>query len=583
MLKLGYFEHWSQPKLKFVEWAKTQGVEFEKIDYSQKYYLDKFDVVLIEQNGFNDYIENDEDYIHDWIRRGGIMFFMAQDYKRWAPYFLPEEAGYTQIIHRYVGAMAGCKPYLDEDNTRWKTYMMPWIEECGRKLFAVPNEITADEMIDWRLKVNTFTEDPIEGREPGIDIISASVCCMLPDKQWDVLGSYMDPAVRDGALIAKCNCGKGMVFVSQLLFPEVLEEKNERCLSFWKKYLPNLLAYFERFKAGESEEMPPKSTTLPIKRIYKMCSHMHSLDWYGCDSQPGTINAMMRWKGFDICSIAIKYTAPYGGKLNVSKYCDDKVLFLNGQEYHPFNWNDMYANRSHNTYHMLSIGVDDDAYTSKFTRSVFNDDEVNEYLKEAVKYVHDNNGVVCSAHAYGYYFDRNVGYDAMDQEPFKSLAGSNAERFWLEGGKTALMSSIDLFGFRRMLHYPTFTFIYLEGKVPSRDTVCEAIRKRHTIGATHFDEADITLGDYLPGDEVTVEEAKTLPLNIKAKIGKGELSELRVYSAEKVIYSQKLSGTEIDLSLSLKDYELSKFVRVEIQGSHELYFCASTPFFFNSL
>lgn len=578
-MKLGYFAHWSQPPFKFVEWAKEQGYEFKKIDYSQKGYLDEFDVVLIEQNGFNDYIENDEDYIHDWIRNGGIMFFMAQDFKRWAPYFLPEEAGYNQLIYRNITTMGGCRPYLEEFDGNWKIYMMPWIEECGRKLFSEPEIITPDEMLDWKIRVNTFLPGKSKTEE-GEEVFTAAVSCLLADKQWDIIGTYMDPAVRDGSLIAKCNVGKGMVFVNQLLFPEVYTEKAEKCLSFWKKYLKNLMAYFNRFKNGESEEMPPKSKTLPIKRNYKICSHMHSLDWYGCDSHPGTINAMMRLKGFDICSIAIKYTAPYGGKLDVDKYCDDKVLFLNGQEYHPFNWNDKYADKSHNTYHMLSIGVDDGAYTSKFTRSLFNDDEVNAYLKEAVKYVHDNNGVVCSAHAYGYYFDRNVGYDAIDQEPMKPLTGTNVERFWLEGGKCALMSSIDLFGYNRMVYYPTMSFIYLEGKTPSRDTVCEAIRKRHTMAATYFNEADIFMGDYLPGDEVTLEELKTMPISIKAEVFKGDIKSVKIFGDDKVIWSKEdVNAKTVDLSVTLKELDAKKFVRVEILGEQELIVCNSTPFF----
>ena len=58
---------------------------------------------------------------------------------------------------------------------------------------------------------------------------------------------------------------------------------------------------------------------------------MHSLDWYGCDSAPGTIHAMMRYKNYDICALSVKDAAPYNGKLDPAKYSDDKVLFLDGQ------------------------------------------------------------------------------------------------------------------------------------------------------------------------------------------------------------------------------------------------------------
>ena len=90
-MRIGYFKHWSQPPYTFVELLESEGIKIEKIDYSKPHYLENFDVALIEQNGFNDYVENDEPYITDWVKRGGILLFMHQDYQRWAPSFLPDE------------------------------------------------------------------------------------------------------------------------------------------------------------------------------------------------------------------------------------------------------------------------------------------------------------------------------------------------------------------------------------------------------------------------------------------------------------------------------------------------------------
>ena len=126
-LKIGYFEHWFRPPYTFAEFLGEQGIEVQKIDYSYPGYLEGFDVVLIEQNGFNDYIENDELYIQDWVARGGILLFMHQDYQRWAPYFLPEGVGYTQLIHRHVLTINGfdcaADPTFTQDNTPYKSYM----------------------------------------------------------------------------------------------------------------------------------------------------------------------------------------------------------------------------------------------------------------------------------------------------------------------------------------------------------------------------------------------------------------------------------------------------------------------------
>ncbi len=35
-LKIGYFEHWHQPPYRFVDFLRAEGIEVEKIDYSQK-------------------------------------------------------------------------------------------------------------------------------------------------------------------------------------------------------------------------------------------------------------------------------------------------------------------------------------------------------------------------------------------------------------------------------------------------------------------------------------------------------------------------------------------------------------------
>ena len=71
-----------------------------------------------------------------------------------------------------------------------------------------------------------------------------------------VLGSYMDPAVKDGALVLQGRYGSGMYFLNQIMVPEELDEGSERCLAFWKKYLKNLIAYFENFKKIVHKKLP---------------------------------------------------------------------------------------------------------------------------------------------------------------------------------------------------------------------------------------------------------------------------------------------------------------------------------------
>lgn len=590
-LKFGYFAHWFQPPYKFVDFLKEQGIDIVEIDFSQKNYLEGLDVAFVEQHGFNDYIENDEEYIEDWVKRGGIFMFMHQDYMRWTPYFLPDELGHVQLIHRYIPTIAACPAdkTFTYDETPYMTYMMPWIEKPGKKLFSEPETITPDEMIDWKIMANTFGVlrphtallDGLEIDENAdIEYVRAtSQSCYLPNEKWEVLGSFMDCAVKDGALIMKANYGKGMYFLNQILFPEILDEKADRCLNFWKKYIKNLVAYFERFKNGESEEMPEVKKELPIKRNYKVSTHMHSLDWYANDSDLGTINAMMRYMGYDICSVAVKDAAPYDGNLDLSKYSDDKVLFLHGQEYHPFNWNDRNEHLSHNTYHFLAIGMDSEAYTKKFTRSLFSDEEIDAHLKEAADYIHEHGGAVCAAHPRVDYW-KDYDIDGVDKEPLRSLVGEDIEKYWLAGKKRAIMSSVDLFGFRRFLDNPATNFIYLKGEKPCRDSVVKAIKDGHVIAACGFDEADIYIGDYLPGDEISYAEAEKGVLSIKAKAMRHEIKDVRVYSGEKLIYKLKDGkNAEIDIKVPLKGLKLDKFIRVEVEGFNGRWICLSTPFY----
>ena len=573
-MRIGYFQHWFQAPYRFTEFLCEQGIEYGRIDYSKPGYLEKYDVALIEQNGFNDYIENDELYIRDWVKRGGICLFLHQDYRRWAPCFLPPELGYIQLIHRYVPTIRGGK-----EKSVYYNYMMPYPENEGGSLFQFPEAIAPEEMLDWRISVNSFSiVDPPETHRAET-VRTAALSCFLPGPDWRILGSYMDPAVRSGALILQGKFGKGMYFLSQILFPEEKVPDDDRCLIFWKKYIRNLLAYFERFRKGAEEPALPAPAPQARKKNCKLAIHMHSLDWYGCDTSVGTIRALMRYMNFDICALAMKDVTPYEGKRQPVDYSDDRVLFLNGQEYHPFNWGDRNSGIGHNNYHMLAIGIDPEAYTQEFTRSLYSDAEIDAYLKRAISYVHAHHGAVCATHPahVDYWFDYD--FDAVDQENLTSLAGSDIERYWLSGRRIAVMNSVDLFGVRRMFDNPAVNFLYLrEGETPCRDSVVSAIRAHHTIAAAWFREADITLSGCLPGDEITREEAAGT-LHIAAEVAAGVIRNVRLYSGAQVVLSLAPEKKRIDCDLPLHDIVPDSFLRVEIEGDEPGRIAVSTPFF----
>jgi len=339
-----------------------------------------------------------------------------------------------------------------------------------------------------------------------------------------------------------------------------------------------VLCHFKRFLGKEiSSYTPAPRGKLPRKRNYRMAIHLHSLEWYGGDNHLGTIRAMMRYKGIDIASIAVKDAVPYGGTLNLDKYSDDKVFFLHGQEYHPFNWTEVNAKSCHNAYHMLSIGIDANAYTPEFTRSFFQTSDIDAYLKKAIRYIHEHGGAACATHPYFDYW-RNYGYDAIDKEPLTSLAGSDYEKFYADGGKITFMNSVDLFGAQRLLDNPAVNFLYLDGE-PSRESIVKAVKKGHCIAAAWFKTADVTLNGRLPGDTLSVKEAMKGSLKISAETEAGNLKEIRVYSGGAEIAARVLGASSAECEIRLAGLPLKTYVRVEIQGDNPRKIAVTTPFY----
>ena len=58
-MKIGYFKHWFRPPYAFADFLKSEGYDIEQIDYSLPDYLGKYDVAIVEQNGFLIHIAHD--------------------------------------------------------------------------------------------------------------------------------------------------------------------------------------------------------------------------------------------------------------------------------------------------------------------------------------------------------------------------------------------------------------------------------------------------------------------------------------------------------------------------------------------
>lgn len=574
MLRIGYFKHWFQPPYSYVTFLKEKmNVDVQEINFRKKGYLDNLDVAIIEQHGFNDFIENDEEYVRNFVKNGGICCFMAQDYRRWAKYFLPDGIGYPILIDRYINTIR-----YDVNSELYQSYMMPEKTEAGEALFSIPEQILPEELLFWKLQVNSFGI-AVNEREKPDSVMTTALSCAIQCDGWEILAAYRDAAISDGALILQKRYGKGMYFISQLLFPEVVDDASKPVFEFWKKYTRNLLAHFERFVNDEPAVLPATANKqLPVKRNYRTAIHIHALDWFGADHSVAVLQALMRHQKFDIAAIGIKDPIPYGGVLDLAKYSDDKILLIHGQEYHPFNWTDVNEKYGHNCFHMLAMGIDGDAYTPRFTRSIFSNEDIEAYQKEAVDYIHSHGGVACATHPY---FDSWFAYpyDAVDHEPLLPLAGTVYERFYLSGRKIAMMNSVDLWGVQRLLDNPAANFIYIQG-TPSRDSFVAAIKAGHTIAACHFMEADITLGNALPGDEVSAAVANEATVKIHAVAADNvKCSRVRVFAADAMIEDIAVNSQSVDMEIPLAGRAKYPFVRVEIEGDAPNAMLVSTPFY----
>lgn len=539
------------------------GIPVRVADFKKMDYLKGLDALIIGQNGLSDFLEVDQMCLLEFVAQGGICWIMHQDHERWTPHFLPDHLAHPILVARHFETTPGKKEY-----------MMPWVEAAGGFLFDQPNRIGLEEMVYWEVDGNSFAQYHKKTPER---IKSCATSCVINAKGWEILGSYKDAAIRDGALLLQAKYGKGLFFWNQILFPETRPARGDRVLAFWDKYLANALAYFEHFKKGEKSVVKPKAKnrSLPEKVNYKLINHIHCLDWWGAGSHPGTVNAAMKYMGFDIALMSVNNAHAFGEPVleGLERYNDDRVLMLPGEEFHPLNWE---GKEPINRLHILNMGGK--TYSRDFHRCLFNQRDIGRYLRKALDYIHRNGGLASPTHSdpaddYWHDFD----FDAVDikDKPLTGLGGTSVERFWLKGGRITVLMPVDMWGIQWLRANPVFQFVYLDGK-PSRKTVLEAIRKGRVMPALGIESADVRMGDCRPGDEISPEKAARLGLTIDIK-SERKLQSLRVYCRDQVFVREKLNGRCIRKKVELETCDLRGYVRIEVVGDH----CglATNPFY----
>ena len=577
-LRIGYWEHWFKLEYHIGQFLKeTLGCDVKMVDYSQKGYYDTVDVLIISQSGVNDYLENDRDRLHDFVRRGGICWIMHQDWRRYTPCFLPEEAGRPLLVNRYSATLGG---RFDS-----KTYLQPWVEPAGEALFRTPNDITPDEMVYWELAADTFEAVGVHEHPATVRTAALSALCNV--EKWEILGSFMDTCMPDdSALVIQMKYGKGLFLWNQILFPEVRPRGDSRELKFWKRYCENALHYFECFRKGEkiAAPAPRAKNTAAGKAWKKTITHLHTLDWYAADHSLADLNAAMRFLKFDAAVMGFKDALAYHDAPDYEKYSDDKVIMLPGMEYHPFNFD---RDDSHNAYHILAMGVR--SCYNRFTRSLFDKGDVDEYIRGALAHIAKEGGASCATHPDDEYW-RNYDFDAVDiydwdfarrgpdaieDRPFSQHP---VQKAWLEGSHITLMASVDMWGVTRLRTNPVCNFLCYDGDI-TRENLVKAVKAGHVMPAFGVESASVSLGNFLPGDTVPAAALKE-PLKCAFTVPGGIVS-LRIYGGKEIVFEETFpeDTRELERALAVSNYAVFPFIHLELRGRNG--HLISNPFFIN--
>jgi hypothetical protein len=113
---------------------------------------------------------------------------------------------------------------------------------------------------------------------------------------------------------------------------------------------------------------------------------------------------------------------------------------------------------------------------------------------------------------------------------------------WAKGYKLGIVTSSD----HGSTHI-SFAMVYTDN--PSRQGILDAIRKRHTYGATDNIIMDVRMGSHFMGDEFKL--AKPLPLKIKA-VCPSPAVRVEVIKDSEVIYTAEPKSKTVDFEFTDK-------------------------------
>ena len=146
-LRIGVWRHYFQPEYTLANFLQENfSCRVREVDFKTRGYLDDLDILLIEQNGLNDYVENNCEYMHDFVAAGKICWLQHQDHERWSTAFLPAELGRPYLVKRYQTTISA----------NHRSYLLPWFEDPAHPLFSSPHRLENSELVYWDIPGNSF-------------------------------------------------------------------------------------------------------------------------------------------------------------------------------------------------------------------------------------------------------------------------------------------------------------------------------------------------------------------------------------------------------------------------------------------
>ena len=142
---------------------------------------------------------------------------------------------------------------------------------------------------------------------------------------------------------------------------------------------------------------------------------------------------------------------------------------------------------------------------------------------------------------------------------------------WSKGYKLGIITSSD----HGSTHI-SYAMVYTSD--PSRQGVLDAIRRRHTYGATDNIILDVRMGNHFMGDEFR--SSKPEPIKVKVR-GTGKVAKVEIIKDSKVIYATEPKAQDVSFEFTDRSGVNGRhYYYVRVQQEDEM-IAWSSPFFIN--